>query len=72
MRRLIQSPASVLSIGIRKDLVRGVVPIYRQCVQALRGVLEAEDNGDLNHRDVDLEEFLTQTDAGGSNERVTS
>ena len=66
MRRLIQSPASVRSIGIRKDLVRGAVPKYRRCVQALREVLEAEDNDDFNPRDVDLEEFLTPADAGSS------
>jgi len=61
MRRLIASHESVKSnVGVDKNLVRDVLPKYPSCVRALRAVLEAEGDGELNPRDVDqLEEFLS-------------
>lgn len=58
MRQLIQEPEKVESIGVKKALLRDALPHYRQCMQALREVLEAEENGELSLTDVDLSDFL--------------
>lgn len=47
MRELIDNPDNVLKAGIKKDLVKDAVPIYKKCVRALRKVLEAEENKEL-------------------------
>jgi ATP-dependent RNA helicase DDX51/DBP6 len=59
MRGLIHAPQSVKPMGVQKALVRDVAPHYRNCIRALKDVLEAEDNNELKHNDLaDLDEFL--------------
>ena len=48
MRELIDDPDNVVSAGIKKDLVKDAVPIYKKCVSALRKVLDAEENDGLS------------------------
>jgi ATP-dependent RNA helicase DDX51/DBP6 len=52
MRQLIQAPDNVQPMGIQKHLVRDAVPKYRQSVQALKEVLDAEENGELSNTEV--------------------
>jgi len=47
MRELIDNPDNVLKAGIKKDLVKDAVPLYKKCVRALRKVLEAEEDKEL-------------------------
>ena len=47
MRSMIDGGA-VEKIGIKKDLVRGVLPTYKACVSALKQVLHAEENEELH------------------------
>jgi len=49
MRELIDNPDNVLEAGIKKDLVKDAVPIYKKCVRALRKVLEAEEDKEFTH-----------------------
>ena len=58
MRQLIQAPDSVKSMGIQKHLVRDAVPKYRQSVQALRDVLDAEENGELSNTEILSKEYI--------------
>ena len=37
----------VQSMGVKKELVRAVLPLYRTCVKALGKVMDAEEDGDL-------------------------
>ena len=53
MRRLIHCPNRVKSIGVKKSLVRGAIPVYRSCVSNLRQVIEAEQNGEIGSNDVE-------------------
>jgi ATP-dependent RNA helicase DDX51/DBP6 len=48
MRQLIQDPKNVTIGGIRKDLIRDAVPVYKKCVRALQKVLDAEENNELS------------------------
>ena len=48
MRELIDSPENVATAGIKKNLVKDTVPIYKKCVRALRKVLDAEENDGLS------------------------
>lgn len=47
LRRLIDDPDRVKPMGVRKDLVRDVMPVYPECVRALRRVMDAEKDGKL-------------------------
>jgi ATP-dependent RNA helicase DDX51/DBP6 len=58
MRRLMDHPDRVASMGVKKTLVRDAVPLYRTCVAILKKVLEAEEHGELNSADNNLEEWL--------------
>jgi len=46
MRRLIDG-GSVKETGVKKDLIKGVLPTYKECVKALKRVLEAEEDSEL-------------------------
>ena len=50
MRQLING-GQVETVGIKKDLVRSVIPIYKKCVHALKKVIEDEQNEDLGRSD---------------------
>jgi ATP-dependent RNA helicase DDX51/DBP6 len=58
MRRLMDHPDLVSSMGVKKALVQDAVPLYRSCVATLKKVLEAEEHGKLNSVDNHLEEWL--------------
>jgi ATP-dependent RNA helicase DDX51/DBP6 len=60
MRQLIQAPDNVQSKGIQKHLVRNAVPKYRQSVQALKDVLDAEENGELSNTDVLSQDYIPE------------
>ena len=47
MRDLIQSPESVQTWNVKKSLVKDALPIYRECLQVLRNILQDEENGDM-------------------------
>mmetsp|Transcript_9418 Transcript_9418/g.16370 ORF Transcript_9418/g.16370 Transcript_9418/m.16370 type:complete len:593 (+) Transcript_9418:3-1781(+) len=46
MRSLIDG-GSVKGIGVKMDLIKGVLPIYKNCVKALQRVIIAEENDEL-------------------------
>jgi ATP-dependent RNA helicase DDX51/DBP6 len=60
MRQLIQAPDNVQSKGIQKHLVRDAVPKYRQSVQALKDVLDAEENGELSNTEVLSQDYMPE------------
>ena len=62
MRRLIESPDRVGSIGVKKVLVQGAIPVYRSCVSTLRKVLEAEQDGEIDNLSVEaLDQWLSKS-----------
>jgi ATP-dependent RNA helicase DDX51/DBP6 len=61
MRRLIQAPERVKSTGVKKNLVRDYVNMYRHCINALKDVLEAEENGELGHTDTLTDHFIPKS-----------
>ena len=62
MRRLIESPDRVGSIGVKKGLVKGAIPVYRSCVSNLRKVLEAEQDGEIDSLSVEaLDQWLSKS-----------
>jgi ATP-dependent RNA helicase DDX51/DBP6 len=48
MRNLITNPEQVEMMGVKKDLVQGLISVYQKCVKALRNVMEAEKNEELS------------------------
>jgi len=58
IRRLIDESDKVGKMGIKKDLVRNAVPAYRDCVNALRRVIEAETDGELSTVDIIPSEWI--------------
>mmetsp|Transcript_24157 Transcript_24157/g.36049 ORF Transcript_24157/g.36049 Transcript_24157/m.36049 type:complete len:459 (-) Transcript_24157:135-1511(-) len=48
MRELIDRPDRVNKMGVRKDLVQNIVPIYQSCMRSLRRVMQAENDGELD------------------------
>ena len=50
MRQLIHG-GSVDTVGIKKDTIKSVIPTYKRCVQALRKVIDDEQNEDLGASD---------------------
>jgi len=57
MRHLIQQPDRIQALAVKKSLVRDAVGTYRPCMQALRVVLDAEENGALGHSDT-IDDYL--------------
>jgi uncharacterized protein YutE (UPF0331/DUF86 family) len=50
----------VQSVGIKKDLVKGVVSTYKRCVHALKRVIEDEENEELRPSDsLDVPTYLS-------------
>lgn len=59
MRQLIHNTDQVdHNMSIKKHLVRDAIPKYRHCVEALRDVLDAEENGELSHVEAINEDFF--------------
>ena len=58
MRRLMDHPDRVATMGVKKALVKDAVPLYRSCVATLKKLLEAEEHGKLDSVDNHLEEWL--------------
>jgi len=48
MRKLIEDPERVEKARLKKDLVSDAMKVYGECVKALRRVIEAEENGELD------------------------
>lgn len=48
MRKLIDDPSRVKDMSINKELVRSAVKHYRSCVQALRAVIQAEEDCEIS------------------------
>ncbi|KAL3776231.1 hypothetical protein ACHAW5_008262 [Stephanodiscus triporus] len=46
MRSLIDG-GSVLTGGVKKDLIKGVLPVYKACVLTLKRVIDAEESGEI-------------------------
>ncbi|KAL7517199.1 hypothetical protein ACHAWF_000113, partial [Thalassiosira exigua] len=46
MRGLIDG-GSVRETGVKKDLIKGILPKYRACMSALKRIIEAEENDEL-------------------------
>lgn len=51
MRKLIDDPDRVSSMGVKKSLVKGVVPVYKSCLKKLGEVVSAEENGNFKPTD---------------------
>lgn len=47
MRKLIDDPSRVEEMKLKKELVGGAIGVYQACMKALRGVIDAEESGDL-------------------------
>jgi len=47
MRKLIENSEKVTTIGIKKDLVKSAIPVYKKCVKILQKVMSAEENDEL-------------------------
>lgn len=47
MRKLIGNPDSIQTIGIKKDLVKSVIPMYQKCIKAIQNVMNAESNNEI-------------------------
>lgn len=47
MRKLIDDPSRVKEMKLKKELVAGAIGVYQACMKALRGVIDAEESGDL-------------------------
>lgn len=61
MRQLIHGGA-VETTGIKKDLVKSIVPSYKKCIKALRKVMEDEQNEELCASDtLKVSMYLSQT-----------
>ena len=58
LRRLIALPERVTKTSVKTSLVRGVIPLYRQCVSCLKDVLAAEDRNELKSTSPDLTQWL--------------
>jgi ATP-dependent RNA helicase DDX51/DBP6 len=58
VRRLIDHPNRVQSIGVKKSLIRDAVPVYRSCMVNLKKLLQAEEEGTLKTIDNSLDEWL--------------
>jgi ATP-dependent RNA helicase DDX51/DBP6 len=59
MRQLIHNTDQVdHNMSIKKHLVRDAILKYRHCVEALRDVLDAEENGELSHVEAINEDFF--------------
>lgn len=61
MRGLIQASDNVQGIGVKKGLLKDVIPKYRKCIGSLRKVLEAEARGDLRTTDACLDDFIDKS-----------
>ena len=48
MRKLIEDPGRVREMGVNKQLAARAIPVYAECVSALRDVIEAESQGGLD------------------------
>lgn len=48
MRHLIDG-GNIERMGIKKQLVKNVIPTYKTCVHALQRVIEAEENEEMHH-----------------------
>ena len=69
MRQLIQGSASSSSsssdhirpMSVKKNLIRDMAgAVYRQCIQALRDILDAEENGELGHTEPIPDEYMPE------------
>jgi len=69
MRQLIQGSASSSSsssdrirpMSVKKNLIRDMAgAVYRQCIQALRDILDAEENGELGHMEPIPDEYMPE------------
>eukprot|EP00978_Attheya_sp_CCMP212_P017740 scaffold47753_cov58-Attheya_sp.AAC.8 len=49
MRQLIDNPKRIQPMGVQKHLVSGAIPMYQACVQALRQVMDAENDGEIDN-----------------------
>ncbi|KAL9183540.1 hypothetical protein ACHAXT_004396 [Thalassiosira profunda] len=60
MRGLIDG-GSVEGMGVKKDLIKGALPIYKGCVQALKRVIEAEGSDEISPSDpVNASEWMSR------------
>ena len=60
MRQIIYRPEDIRTMGVKKNLVRDAIPMYRNCVKALRDILDAEENGELSHTEVLSNEYIPE------------
>lgn len=59
MRKLIDSPDRVKEMNINKELLRNAAGHYRDCVKALRAVIQAEEDGEISVSDDIPSSFLS-------------
>jgi ATP-dependent RNA helicase DDX51/DBP6 len=67
MRRLIQASERVQPMPVKKHLLYDALKVYKSCVQALRDVLDAEENGEITHTN-DLVEYIPDAQLGEETE----
>lgn len=58
MRKLIEGPENVKTMPVKKELAKGVFPLFKKCLQDLREVIVSETNGTLNPVDPVPETFF--------------
>ena len=59
MRQLIDNPANVSELKVKKSLVKNVVPVYKVCLKKLASIVSAEEEGDLNPTDAIPDHYLS-------------
>ena len=58
MRELIEGPENVTTMPVKKELAKGVFPLFKNCLLNLRNVIESEARGTLNPVDPVPETFF--------------
>ncbi len=58
LRRLIDHPQQVVPYKIKTSLVKNSIGLYQKCVLSLKGLLAAEQKGDLRPMDMDIDRFV--------------
>jgi len=65
MRKLIDNPSRVEEMKLKKELVGSAIEVYPACMKSLRGVIDAEESGDLEAAAPLADEWVPQAKSTG-------
>jgi ATP-dependent RNA helicase DDX51/DBP6 len=66
LRRLIADPEHVKKATVKTSLVRGMIPLYKDCIGSLKRLLAAENRQDVKPLDLDLSRWLPSNNGDGA------